>query len=76
MSELPDETGFEHLRAEAEKPYNDRGEIYYRRAQSGDHIWGGMGGGVVEDELWIGCICPKKAELARRVINAELTSIN
>jgi hypothetical protein len=49
---------------------------YYRRAESGDGVWGGMGGGIVEDELWIHPdICSVKTERIRNVINGESTSI-
>lgn len=52
-------------------------EIKYRRAKSGDGVSGGIGGGLVEDGLWIHPdICPKKTEVIKKVISGELDSIN
>ncbi len=55
----------------------DGAKIDYRRANPGDNVGGGMGGGVVDDGLWIHPdIADDKKELIRKVINGELTSIN
>lgn len=52
-------------------------EIDYRRAKPCDGICGGMGGGVVEDGLWIHPdIADGKKELIRKVINGELKTIS
>jgi hypothetical protein len=55
----------------------DGTHMTYIRANAGDGVGGGMGGGVVEDGLWIHPdIADDKKELIKKVINGELTSIN
>ena len=50
--------------------------ITYLKSKPGDYIDGGMGGGAVEDGLWIHeDIADDKKELIRKVINGELASI-
>ena len=52
-------------------------KVDYRRANAGDGIIGGIGGGVVEDGLWIHPdIVNDKKELIKKVIDGELTSIS
>ena len=51
--------------------------VTYMRGNPKDYVSGGMGGGLVEDGLWIHPdIADNKKELIRKVINGELASIN
>lgn len=55
----------------------DGTHMTYVRVNPGDNVGGGMGGGAVENGLWIHPdIADDKKELIRKVINGELTSIN